>query len=264
MTTVCSGFSPAGYVEYGRNFLDTFDRFWPKSVKLMCYVETRGEEIPMPRGSYRSLWNCPGAAEFISKHKNNRAANGREPNTYWREKHIRAGYHFGYDAVKFCRQCFIPEEAATWLPDGELLAWSDADVLTLRPVPEDFVERLLGDGDICYLGREGTHPEIGFWAVRLNRRTRNFLIHFANMFRCPPGSNVEEVFRLEAWHSAFVFDYVLKKHVAAGELVPVNLSPKGVVGNKHVWHQTELGRYLDHLKGDSRKRMGRSPERRAS
>lgn len=257
MTTICSGFSPAGYTEYGRNFLDTFDRYWAPSIKLMCYVETKGDQIQMPRGSYRSLWNCSGVAEFISKYKDNKAANGREPNKHWRDKHIRLGYNFAFDAVKFCRQCFIPEEASCWLPDGELLAWSDADVLTLRPVPENFVEQLLGDGDICYLGREGTHSEIGFWAVRLNHKTRNFLTHFANMFR------TEEVFKLDAWHSAYVFDYVLKKHVAAGALVPINLSPRGVVGNKHVWHQTILGHYLDHLKGDYRKRMGQSPERRA-
>lgn len=250
MTTICSGFSPSGYVEYGCNFLETFDRFWPQSVKLMCYVETKGDEIPMPRGSYRSLWNCPGVAEFISRHKDNKAANGREPNKYWREKHIRGGYHFAFDAVKFCRQCFIPEEAAGWLPDGEILAWSDADVVTLRPIPEGFVEQLLRDGDICFLGREGTHSEIGFWAVRLSPITRPFLAKFADMYR------TDEVFKLDAWHSAYVFDHCRKQF----SMKEVNLSPP-VVGNKHVWHLTALGQYLDHLKGEARKRMGRSPER---
>lgn len=252
MTTVCTGFSPAGYTEYGRNFLDTFDRFWPTSVKLMCYVETKGDEIPIPRGAYRSLWNCPGVAEFIARHKNNKAANGREPNQYWRPKHHLGGYHFAFDAVKFCRQCFIPEEAACWLPDGEILAWSDADVVTLRPIPENFVEDLLGEADLCCLMREGTHSEIGFWAVRLNSRTRPFLAKFADIYRS------DAVFKLPAWHSAYVFDYARSLFPDLKEL---NLSPGGIVGNKHVWHQTILGQYLDHLKG-ARKAMGRSPERR--
>jgi hypothetical protein len=250
MTVIVTGFSPKGYLEYGSNFLGTFDKHWPKSASLLCFTEI---EVPIPRKGSRSLWSCDGAAEFVQRHEKNLAAHGRVPNKYWRPKHIYNGYHFAFDAVKFCKQCFIPEKAASELPDGTVMAWIDADVVTFSAIPEGFVEQLLGDADLCYLGRPGTHSEIGFWAVRLNDRTRDFLAHLADIYR------TDEIFSIQEWHSAFAFDHVRVKHEKAGQLRTKNLSPPN--GRAHVWFQTVLGKYMDHLKGDRRKKLGRSPER---
>lgn len=245
-TKVVTGFSPAGYIEYGTRFLETFHRHWPAAIELEAFTE---DYVEMPRGTCRSLWNCNGVSAFIQRHKANPAHNGREPNRFWREKHRERGYHFKFDAVKFCKQCFIPERAAEDMADGDILVWLDGDVVTFNDVPKAFIEKLLGPNDIAYLGRRGTHSEIGFWAVRINARTRLFLSMFADTWR------TDSVFELQEWHSAYVFDYCLQKAM----LRECNLTPNGT---GHVWFQSPLRHYTDHCKGP-RKAQGYSPERKA-
>lgn len=246
MTTICTGFSPRGYTEYGANFLRTFDQHWPSDVRLLCFVE---EAVSIPRGGLRNLRTCLGVQEFIDRNMSDPQRCGKGPHPSWRQKdHVR-GYSFKFDAVKFSRQCFIPEGAAAELEDGEVLAWFDADVITFRPVPKDFVENLLGKHDLCYLGRMNMHSEIGFWAVRLSPKTRAFLASLAELYRS------DLIFTLREWHSAFAFDYVRER---AQYLSACNLTPRGM---GHVWFQSPLAQYTDHLKGERRKVIGKSEQR---
>jgi hypothetical protein len=248
MIRVCSGFSPSGYEQYGKRFLDLFHRYWPADIDLVVYGE---KPVPMPRGRFYELKMIPGVTEFIARHKDNPDANGKTPRKGWREREKAKGYCFKFDAVKFCRQCFIPEAAAAGMDDGDILVWLDADVMTLTSFPESFIEGMLKGGDLCFLGRTGAHSEIGFWAVRLNPETRAFLTDFADVFRN------DKVFDLTEWHSAFVFDHCRQNSLAK----QVDLTPGG---RGHVWFQSPLGKHLDHLKGDDRKRLGFSNESRRS
>lgn len=247
MIRVCSGFSPAGYREYGRRFLDTFDKHWPAAVDLRVYVE---EAVPMPRDACRMLWDIPGARAFYDRHANNAAAQGKVPQPGWKERERQKGYSFRHDAYKFFKQIFIPEAAATDLADGDILVWLDADVVTFKDVPATMVPDLLGDADVCYLGRDRSHSEIGFWAVRINAKTHWFLTTIAEIYRS------DMVFALAETHSAFVWDYARRSAC----LRERNLTPGG---HGHVWMQSPLRQWTDHLKG-GRKGMGRSPERRVA
>lgn len=249
MTTVVTGFSPKGLIEYGANFMETFDQYWPKSVKLRCYVE---QATDVPRNGERSLWDCRGMKEFIERNAPNPQRTGKAAVAGWGPKSYTKGYNFRFDAVKFSRQCFIPENASLELADGEVLAWFDGDVMTFRPVPEGFVEGLLKDFDLCYLGRVNTHTELGFWAVRLNQNTRGLLSDLAAIYRS------DAIFREREWHSAFAFDIVRQRRERKDGLKSHNLTPRGM---GHVWFQSPLANFTDHLKGERRKAMGRSMER---
>lgn len=240
---VCTGFSPKGWDEYARGCLQSFHQYWPGDVELAAYGEQR---VELPRGQYRDL-AATGIVDFIERHADNPRYNGREPSPRWKDGERAAGYSYKWDAVKFCRQLAIPADAARYVRDGEILVWLDADVLSLKPVPRDLVERLLGDADVCYLGRGRKHSEIGFWAVRMSPAVREFLHDLRGIYLS------DRVLALGEWHSAHVFDYVRK----CTDLKQRDLSPGGA---GHVWFQTELGAYMDHLKG-SRKRYGRSAER---
>jgi len=249
MIRVVTGWSPAGYREYAKACTSTFRQFWPKEVEFVAYTE---EPEDCPGIDVLSLSLCEGVDDFISKYIGNPTACGHEPVTGWRQKEIDKGYSYRFDAVKFCRQMFIPEHAALDMADGDILVWLDADVITHKKVPLDFVPGLLGYKDICYLGRGSKHSEIGFWAVRLSPITRDFLMSLAQTYR------TAEVFKLAEWHSAFVFDACLKAYRTVG-LKEQDLTPNG---RGHVWFQSELAFYMDHLKGDQRKKAGRSGERR--
>lgn len=254
--TVMSGFSPKGRIEYGERFLAGFASYWPGAVKLQVFVEELAEGSASVRPAYnlRSLWDCPGQREFLDRHAGNLAAQGRAKNLPipWKPGAMANGYNFRFDAVKFSRQCFIPETAAAGLPDGEILVWLDADVVTHHPVPTGFLEGLIGDADGAFLGRGRKHSEIGYWAVRLSPGTRTFLAQLAGLFRN------DTVFQLKEWHSAFAWDWCRIEATEQIGLVFRDLTPGG---QGHVWHQSPLCRYTDHLKGNRKGKLA-SPERR--
>ena len=238
---ICSGFSPEGHRQYGQRFLDSFDANWPARVELQVYVERRTD---MPRRAYRDLWTVDGARE-CAKRYDDPMYRGIAPHDGWKEKERRARYSFRFDAAKFWKQILIPEAASAGLDDGDILVWLDADVMTTAEVPAGWVEELIGDAELVYLGREPKHSEIGFWAVRLNPQTRRFLHDIAEMYR--DGTAVT----LTEWHSAFVWDHVRR---AAG-LRERNLCPPGARG--HVWPRSPLAAYTRHDKG-KRKPGGRA------
>lgn len=236
---VCSGFSPAGRLQYGERFLQSFDRFWPRDVELQVWVE---EPTSMPRDAYRDLWSIPGAREFAERHADNLEAHGRVPRAGWKDKDRRGGYCFKFDAYKFWKQILIPQAASAGLEDGDVLIWLDADVVTFQSISKLDILALLGKADVAYLGRSQSHSEIGFWAVRMGPRVRSFLGAIAIVY------TTDEVFELAEWHSAFVWDTVRK---VAG-LREQNLCKPGARG--HVWPMTRLGHWMRHDKGPRKPR----------
>ncbi len=245
-TQIISGFNWEGYELYGRNFLYSFDQHWPEQVKLAVYVE--GPVSAPTRVAQRSLWDIPGCREFIVGYGADPRFNGRAPVPGWRGKDHRAKYAWRFDAVRFCRQLFIPEHAVNKLRDGDVFAWLDADVVTYDTVPNGFIKGLLDHRDLVYLGRKHQATELGFWAIEVNPKTRRFVKKLADV--CRSG----EIFKMDEWHSGYVWDRIREK----SDLFEHSLTNK----DGHVWFETDLGLYTDHLKGNQRKARGWSVERK--
>lgn len=243
MLTVCTGWSPRGWEEYGNRFIGGFAKYWPKDVRLLCYVE---EPVDLPRGECRDLFAIPGCKDFLDRHHDNLAARGRDVQPNWKQSAKDKGYNWMFDAWKFCRQGFIPLAAAEEVGEG-LLVWLDADVVTHQSIPEGAIERLLPEGkDVAYLGREPRHPEIGFQIYRIPQA-----LPMLKIFRDAYASDA--VFALDEWHSAYVFNVARKASKIRGH----NMTPGG---SRHVWFESPLAQWMDHLKGD-RKSIGFSAER---
>ncbi len=238
MIRVCSGWSPQGRITYGERFLASFDRFWHGEVELAVYVE---DPHDMPRRACRDLWSIPGARDCAERY-NTPASTGRLVRPEWKQSCRDQGYNFRYDAFKFFRQILIPQAAALDMDDGDILIWLDGDVVTTAPVNPAKIESILGDADVCFLGREPKHSEIGFWAVRLNHRTCAFLHLIAEAYMS--GS----VLVLREWHSAFVWDHYRR-------LSPMKQRDLTPGARGHVFPISPVGRCLSHDKG--RRKPGR-------
>jgi len=246
--TVVTGWSPSGYIEYGKKFFEAFDKHWPEDVPLLAYVEEVVPELTSKRRPVRQILisEIPGCKDFLDRHSTSNRAHGRLPLETWKEKERIAGYSYRFDAYKFCKQAFIPLHAASLTTTG-LMCWLDADVVTFSGVPARGIEELLPPGkDLAYLGRGEKHSEIGFQLYRLPGAL-GMLGKFASLY------DTDEVFQLPEWHSAFVFDHARKTTGVAAH----DLTPRGV---GHVWFQSPLGNWMDHLKG-KRKTLGISMER---
>lgn len=230
---VVTGWHPEGYQQYGKQFVSSFERWWPHSVGLSIYTE---EPIPTDRGVCVNRWEPNGVKEFIDRNKDIPERNGRAPVPGWSVKHFKRNYNFRFDAVKFCWQLFYPEHAAESLPDGTVMIWLDGDVITTDYASLSGIGHALDGYDLCHLGRITTQSELGFWAVRLNDETRSFLKDVADTYR------TDRVFTLSEWHSGYVFDDCLKRFGGRAN----NLTPGGT-GN--VWCKSPLATFSTHLKG---------------
>lgn len=270
--TVITGWSPSGWEQYGRQFFDTFDQFWPEDVDLIVYGESPvgpllvNHRMQKRLVTGRSVTFTPlsairGCMEFLARHDPQGPAGGckRLPQHHWKERAVAAGYNWRFDAWKFCRQAFIPLHAAlTVVQQRRFLCWLDGDVVTQSRVASSrVITDLLPTGKvIAYLGREPKHPDIAFQlydleAERAGLAAMGFLREFSQLYE------TDEVFRLPEWHSAYVWRHALR---TSGLLsIAHNLTPNG---SGHVWHQSPLRAWGDHLKGD-RKKRGKSPEARS-
>ncbi len=242
---VCSGFSPAGYREYGFSFVRTFNEFWPTSVELVMYSE---QIFTLPRGKCRLLWECEGAEDFHHRHGEDGRRRGTIPVPGWRQKDRNEGYSWRFDAAKFYKQCLIPYDVSKTLNQDDILVWLDGDIITFDHVPENFIPGLIDGFDLVFLGRGSYHTEIGFWAVRMCKQSRAMLRHLAEIY------TTDEFLSLHEHHSAYSFDHARKRAQERG-LRAKNLTPGG---SGHVWLSSPLAKYTDHLKGKRRKNLGYS------
>lgn len=217
------------FERYGRDFLRTFYRHWPESVDLAVVTD---KPLPIYRGRQIML-GCTGYRDFLERWGEDRRARGY--NSGFR-KVEQDGYSWRFDAVKWAPQAFAPRAALYGLSDGDILVWLDADVETHSDVPEGWIDSLLGGRDVACLQRS-SHSEIGFWAMRLNERTRAIIGRFAAFYE------TGEVFGMGEYHSAYVWDRALETETVS----VADLNTSNVRG--HPWPQTRLAEHTTHKKG---------------
>lgn len=208
--------SQAGYEEYGRNFLDSFERYCDKP--LTVFSEDRLEDEYFPFGDLNKDADLTGfLAECPPESK-----------------------HYQWKAGKFAKKVF-----ALTCPDLPVVGWRiwiDADVILDRPLDEAFFNAVCPeDKDGSYLGRKDWHTsECGFVAYNLERRGGAFLKRLREVYTSG------EIFDHLEWHDSYLFDRVREEGYDF-----LNLS-EGASG-MHVWDETILGKYSRHLKGPLRK-----------
>lgn len=253
MAHVITTYSVEGFYSYGWRFIETFHQFWgtgPASDMLFCYADRIVDDY---RGVTvrRDLSSIPELQGFQLRHLGNPMAHGRVPTSRWKSKDRDDGYSFRTDACKFAYKVFVIRDAARRyvkvFGDG-FLAWCDADVVFFKPVPHGFVEELLTNHDVAFLGRGRAHSECGFLGFRLPEALP--LIERWCAFY-----ETDRFLQLEETHDSYLFD--LARHLEP-TVRQLNMTPEGYA---HTWMRSPLAAFSDHLKGQ-RKRLGYSPEMR--
>jgi len=247
--TVITTMSQSGYGQYGKRMIETFDKYWPTNIKLKVYYEWMPIQTKF---SDRVEWidlnqSCPHLGEFKQRHKSNPHANGLKPGDSLDTKRS-----YLWDAVKFAHKSYCVSHAAL-NATSDLIVWLDADVVTHSAVPEGFIESLLPQDNYCsYLGRQKIYPECGF--VIYDTRSpynQQFMQDWQDMYR------TDSLFDEVEFHDSYLFWVLQKKYTERG-MKSFNISEghphrPGV----HVFINSPLGAYMDHLKG-KRKKDGHS------
>ena len=243
--SVVTSCSFGGWHEYGFKCLESMLIHWPLEIDIYLVSE---DKLPIEqvqkwekregRLISRSLYDNAHAKFFYEQHANNAKAKGKG----------RPTYDFRLDAYRFSKKVFAIELIAAELKVGRLI-WLDADTVTLNPVPLEMLQRMPPNGSaIAYLARlDSYHSECGWVAYNLDLEiTRQFITQFSGLYHSG------EVFKLKEWHDSWVFDWLRKRLNIASHKIPHN-------NNGHPFVYSELGQYMDHLKGN-RKRLGMSTE----
>lgn len=250
--TVVTSFNAAGQAQYGQTMIDSFDRYWPQSVRLVVYAENCQPVIPSDRVSVKDLMAVsPDLRAFKQRHANNPVANGkvaRDTRVPFRDN------AFKWDAVRFSHKVFAVIDACT-RETAQWVIWLDADTKTFDSVPQDFLPQICDNTALaCYLGRrEKYHSECGWVAYN---RGHSELSAFVSAWRDLYVS--DSLFDLREYHDSFVFDELRRRWQAKGTYFHNLTPPLPGKGPGHPFIASRLGQYMDHMKGSKRKALGHS------
>lgn len=249
-THVVTSCSLAGWEKYGKRFVETFEKFWPTAVGLHVVSE---DVLPVKFSNGSRFFHNMGRLEAWRIFKDTNASRGwtQGDSTDTRPPGIASlwtrstGYNFRFDAFKFSKKVFAIELIAEDIKVGRLL-WLDADTLTHSLVPMELPAKLLpANYAISCLSRVGYHSECGFVGYNLShQQTHKFIRAFSDLY------TTGQVFDLSEWHDSWVFDWLRNRLMISTYNIPHK--SKG-----HPFINSELGLYLDHLKG-RRKDGGRT------
>lgn len=235
--TVVTSFSPQGYKEYGRDFLVSFRKFWPTSVRLVTYLDASISDDFDADFVLLNEADMPEWAYFYEGIKRFPLMCGQTP----------GGYSIQYDA-RMARKTFIEADAVKQY--GDKVFWIDADVITHAPVSEDFLDQMLPDDKMsCYLGRDGwAYTESGFLGFNANHPAcKDFMAGYVSMF------TQGYIFTQKFWHDCMAYDMA---RLACDPGWFHNLAAWLPHGTMHPFVNSPLGAVMDHRKGP--RKSGRS------
>ena len=252
--TVVTTFHPEGMTTYGEKFLESFARNVDKRIELIVYAENCKPTNPDPTritilDQEQAL---PKLVAFKNKWKDDPKANGIPPDAIKARRPRDWHKEFKWHAIRFANKTYAVFDACTRSKDW--CVWMDADSIIHSPWSyEDFASLLPNNAYITYVGRgkgSQTWPECGFYGMNLNHPVcHSFLEDFERMYEDAENG----IFTLEEWHDSYVFGEILNKYAEFpshdySANIYNNTAKTG--GGGHPLINSELGRWMDHMKGD--------------
>lgn len=249
--TVITSLHEEGLKQYGQRMIDTFEQKWPAEVDFNVCAENCHPVITRKNTHvYDLLQVSNNCRAFVERHRNNPLAHGQAGPS----EVFNPAKAFRWNAVRFAYKVFSVALCANNISSGWMI-WIDADTHTHSSVPVEWLSSVCPEtAMMSYLGRgEKYHSECGWVGYNLDHpETRNFIRDFVNMY------NTDDIFKEREWHDSYIWDVIRKRYQSATNVF-FNLNPsvndKGLAG--HPFINSELGRYMDHVKG-KRKEQGMS------
>jgi|TARA_R110000803_G_scaffold36453_2_gene78235 hypothetical protein len=255
--TVLTTFPPNRWNVYAQRMVESFLQYWPKDVKLFVYYEKQKPELQDERLVYIDIEAVnPELVKFKERHKNDPVANGEIteiPGGVRRDpaagKNDKGKGSYLWDSVRFSHKTFAVDHAIK-NANTDYVLWLDADTYTFKPITREFVCGLLPiDKLVNFLGRGDKYPECGWVCYNLTHSSiKNFMKVWTDMYI------TDSIFNELEWHDSYLFWEVLKRTAVTDS---VDIGKGAGARGHHVFINSVLGEYIDHMKG-KRKIKGKS------
>jgi len=269
-----TSYKPGCWEQYAKKGIEAMAKNLPDEIDLVVYAEEKIPACDYERIKWVDLNNAePELFKFKTRHKNDPVANGKLGNVEGGVRRLPELQKLGgldknkesflWDAVRFANKVFCVINAVRNSLDYNYVVWLDADTNIFRPMPFEFITKLLPQNTmVTYLGREnptlndgGKYPECGFVGYNLQHpETQNFINEWERLYK------EDSVFKILEWHDSYVFWHLTKKFKQEKQIEVNDIGKWVGVKGHHVFVNSVLGQYIDHMKGD-RKIKGSSSKK---
>ena len=271
---VITSYKPGCWEQYAKKGIEAMAEHLPKEIDLVVYAEEQKPNCHYERIQQIDLNNAePELVKFKTRHKDDPVANGKLGNVEGGVRRLPELQKLGgldknkesflWDAVRFANKVFCVINGVRNSADYDYVVWLDADTNIFRPMPLNFLTGLLPqDTMVTYLGREnpslndgGKYPECGFVGYNLKHpEIQNFISEWEKLY------TDDTVFKILEWHDSYVFWHLSKKFRSEKQIQVNDIGKWVGVKGHHVFVNSVLGQYIDHMKGD-RKFKGSSSKK---
>ena len=235
---------------------------WPGHAKILLYPDDMSQQLDLPRTEYYDLCKeQPKLKEFIARHKDNPKYNPRiKQNNKELKDFDKNTQIYIYDCVRFSYKVFACIDAyQRTKPD--MLWFLDADIVTFEKIPMSWLEHIIPDTAFTsYLGRpKKGFSETGYYAFNTAHK-------YAGEFfeRWQTYYDKDRFLELKGYTDSFTFDGARIELEKEGKIKNEDLNDGRWAGgrrSRHPFINSELGQYMDHLKGYDRKAAMTSKKR---
>lgn len=249
------------YLTCGKDMIQSFIDMWDDDIELMITCTEEETEVidhiqndfsdHINHRIYTFVNDSVDCKEFIKRNKD-------RPDQQNPKELDKGAVRFAPKSYSICQWgqylsgSYFSERIEDGLAD-QVMIWLDADVVTYNPVTVEVLQTLMKPKHmVSFLGRENNYPECGFVMYNLTHPNMNqFFREWKNLY------DTDTIFQLPEWHDSYVFMVVLNEFIrVVPDLKVNNLSPWGK-NYDHVFINSKLGKYMDHMKGN-RKNDGSS------
>ena len=234
---------------YGKNSVETFDKYWPEEIALTIYFDGKIPDYRSPhsRVIFKQFEKeIPEHAEFIERNKD------RHPDFLNYDIN-----NIDVQAAKFACKVYAQLHQLE-KPPHQYVIYLDGDVVTKETITTDLLDVMVSPKHyLSFVNRmpaRFTETSIMIWNTH-HPLHNQWCQTYRAMY------DEDKIFEYSAWHDCIAFDETTFPMMKAGMIECMDLGYGEWKRSKHPLVVGPLGQYFDHLKGPSRKAKGFSPER---
>ncbi len=239
--TVVTTWGPQHWEHHAKRSVQSILDLWPEQVHKIFYPDDESQTITANNTSYYQLTDQqPAFVEFKTR---------ASIDPIVKEKMMASKNAYEYDVVRFAHKVFSVLDAAEQCTTDQLI-WLDADTVTYKPITIEWLDHIAPEHSFTtFIGRpKKGYSECGFVSYNINSPyAKEFFKRWRSYYE-------QDLYKkLNAFTDCHTYDAVRIQMKEEQKIQDNDLNDGrflGYRGSKHPFVNSELGDYMDHLKGE--------------